>query len=100
MVAGSKPIRNFERPLDDRPPGKALFRLGNERTAVIVQPGIRLHEGSATAARLFDGRSERNREEGRRRGFGGGNWGPWSHPQAGGSSDLRVGVKMPVIVIA
>ncbi len=75
MVAGSKPIPNFERPLDDRPPGKALFRLENERTTVIVQPGIRLHEGSATAARLFDGRSERNREEGRGWGFGGGNWG-------------------------
>ena len=66
MVAGSKPIPNFERPLDDRPPGKALFWLGNERTAVIVQPGIRLHEGSATAARLFDeevrgtGKSERS----------------------------------------
>ena len=61
------PYVNFERPLDDRPPGKALFWLGNKRTTVIVQPGIRLHEGSARAARLFD---EKRREQGREKGVG------------------------------
>jgi hypothetical protein len=100
MVAGSKPIRKFERPLDDRPPGKALFRLGNERTTVIVQPGIRLHEGSATAARHFEGRSERDREVGRGWGFGGGNWGLWSRSQAGASRDKRGDVHKPLFIVA
>ncbi len=100
MVAGSKPIPNFERPLDDRPPGKALFRLGNERTTVIVQPGVRLHEGSATAARLFDGRSDSNREEGTGWGFAGGNWRPWSRPQAGGSREKRGDVHKPLFIVA
>jgi hypothetical protein len=82
MVAGSRPIPNFERPWDDRPPGKALFRLENERTSVIVQPGIRLHEGSATAARLFAGRSERHREGDEELGAGDrmDNWGAVHKP--------------------
>ena len=52
-------------------PWEGLVSIGKRTNKpVIVQPGIRLHEGSATAARLFAERSDRNRERERGGGLG------------------------------
>jgi hypothetical protein len=74
--------------------------LGERRRTAIVQPGIRLQEGSARAGRLFDEKRERNREEGRRRGFGGGTWGLWSLSQSRGDIDKHADVHEPMIIVA